>query len=185
MNQSQKNKALFLDRDGVVNVDHGYVYQSERFEFIEGVFSTCKAFYDAGYKIIIVTNQSGIGRGYYTEADFIALTSWMKAQFSAHQILISDVYFCPHHPKNALPEYLKQCACRKPAPGMLLQGISEHNIDPQQSIMVGDKKSDMQAAEQAGIATRILVHSGQQFDDSAKQTADFIFNSINDLPALL
>jgi D-glycero-D-manno-heptose 1,7-bisphosphate phosphatase len=185
MSGQQKYKALFLDRDGVVNVDHGYVYQSTGFEFIDGVFSTCKAFYDKGYKIIVVTNQSGIGRGYYTEADFLALTDWMKAQFDAHQVSIADVYFCPHHPKNALPAYLKECGCRKPAPGMLLQGINDHNIDPTNSIMVGDKFSDMQAALNANIATKVLVRSGQRFNEHATQYADFIFNSINDLPALL
>lgn len=175
------HKALFLDRDGVVNVDHGYVYQSDKFEFINGVFNTCKTFYDAGYKIIVVTNQSGIGRGYYTESDFLALTQWMKTQFNNHNIEITDVYFCPHHPKKALPEYLKQCDCRKPAPGMLLQGIKEHNIDPKQSIMVGDKLSDMQAAQKAGITTRVLVRSGQSFDESAKQHADLVIDSIDDL----
>ncbi|XQF93252.1 D-glycero-beta-D-manno-heptose 1,7-bisphosphate 7-phosphatase [Pseudoalteromonas espejiana] len=175
------HKALFLDRDGVVNVDHGYVYQSDKFEFINGVFNTCKKFYDAGYKIIVVTNQSGIGRGYYTEADFLALTQWMKTQFNSHNIEIADVYFCPHHPNKALPEYLKQCDCRKPAPGMLLQGIKEHNIDPKQSIMVGDKLSDMQAAQKAGITTRVLVRSGQSFDESAKQHADLVIDSIDDL----
>ncbi|AUL73533.1 D-glycero-beta-D-manno-heptose 1,7-bisphosphate 7-phosphatase [Pseudoalteromonas sp. 13-15] len=175
------HKALFLDRDGVVNVDHGYVYQNENFEFIKGIFSTCKTFFDAGYKIIVVTNQSGIGRGYYTEAEFKVLTQWMKTQFSHHDIKIADVYFCPHHPKKALPEYLKQCDCRKPAPGMLLQGIKEHNIDPEQSIMVGDKLSDMQAAQKAGIATRVLVRSGQSFDESAKQHADLVIDSIDDL----
>ena len=90
MSVTEKTKALFLDRDGVVNIDHGYVYQSEKFEFIDGVFSTCKAFYDAGYKIIIVTNQSGIGRGYYTEDDFLALTQWMKTQFSEHKVTLKS-----------------------------------------------------------------------------------------------
>jgi D-glycero-D-manno-heptose 1,7-bisphosphate phosphatase len=185
MSLQQKNKALFLDRDGVINVDHGYVYQSEKFEFIDGVFNACKAFYEAGYKIIIITNQSGIGRGYYTEADFLALTTWMKAQFSHHHIEVADVYFCPHHPKKALSAYLKQCECRKPAPGMLLQGIKEHNINPASSIMVGDKLSDMQAAQKAGVNTRVLVRSGQSFDESAKQHADLVIDSIRDLPSLL
>ena len=183
MSVTEKNKALFLDRDGVVNIDHGYVYQSEKFEFIDGVFSTCKAFYDVGYKIIIVTNQSGIGRGYYTEDDFLALTQWMKTQFSKHNIKITDVYFCPHHPKKAQVQYLKQCQCRKPAPGMLLQAMQEHNIDPSSSVMVGDKLSDIQAAQKAAISTRVLVRSGQQFDENAKQYADLVIDSINDLPA--
>lgn len=185
MSAKAKQKALFLDRDGVVNVDHGYVHESANFEFIDGVFSTCKVFFDAGYKIIIVTNQSGIGRGYYSEDDFLLLTEWMKEQFRSHQVNISDVYFCPHHPNKALPAYLKQCDCRKPAPGMLLEGINAHNIDPQKSIMVGDKLSDMQAARRAGIAVKVLVQSGQTLDDDAKQYADLVIDSINDLPALL
>jgi len=179
------NKALFLDRDGVVNVDHGYVYEPEKFEFVDGVFSACKAFVDAGYKLIIVTNQSGIGRGYYTEADFHALSNWVVAQFAEHDVTVSGIYFCPHHPKKALPEYLKECQCRKPAPGMLLQGIDEHHIDATQSIMVGDKLSDMQAASNANIATKVLVRSGQAFDTCALAAADHICDSLADLPALL
>ncbi len=181
----QQNKALFLDRDGVVNIDHGYVYKSEDFEFIDGVFSTCKAFYDAGYKIIIVTNQSGIGRGYYTQHDFLMLTGWMKNQFSAHEIEVADVYFCPHHPKKALPEYLKQCNCRKPAPGMLLEGIDTHSIDTEKSIMVGDKLSDMQAASNACIGVKVLVRSGKDLPSDAPQHADLVIDSINELTALL
>jgi D-glycero-D-manno-heptose 1,7-bisphosphate phosphatase len=179
------HKALFLDRDGVVNVDHGYVYQPEKFEFVAGVFEACQAFVNAGYKLIIVTNQSGIGRGYYTESDFHVLTDWIIAQFKMHNVDIEGVYFCPHHPKNALPEYLKECMCRKPAPGMLLQGITEHRIDPSQSIMVGDKLSDMQAARQANIATRVLVRSGQTFDASTLDAADYVCDSLADVPALL
>ncbi|MFY8326379.1 D-glycero-beta-D-manno-heptose 1,7-bisphosphate 7-phosphatase [Pseudoalteromonas sp. ZZD1] len=179
------NKALFLDRDGVVNVDHGYVYEPEKFEFVDGVFSACKAFVDAGYKLIIVTNQSGIGRGYYTEADFHALSNWVVAQFAEHNITVNGIYFCPHHPKKALPEYLKECQCRKPAPGMLLQGIDEHHIDATRSIMVGDKLSDMQAASNANIATKVLVRSGQAFDASAIAAADHTCDSLADLPALL
>ncbi|MBB1293994.1 MULTISPECIES: D-glycero-beta-D-manno-heptose 1,7-bisphosphate 7-phosphatase [Pseudoalteromonas] len=182
---SNINKALFLDRDGVVNIDHGYVYESDKFEFVPGVFTACKAFADAGYKLIIVTNQSGIGRGYYSEADFHALTQWMIAQFAAHQVKVTDVYFCPHHPKKALPEYLKECDCRKPAPGMLLQGIADHHINPACSIMVGDKLSDMQAASKAVIGTRVLVRSGQEFDAVAIDSADHVCDSLADLPSIL
>ena len=104
MSQTMK-KTLFLDRDGVVNVDHGYIYQPEKFEFIDGVFDACRAFQQAGFEIVIITNQSGIGRGYYTEQDFHQLTDWMKSEFQRQGIEILDVYFCPHHPKHAQAPY--------------------------------------------------------------------------------
>ena len=146
MNGKHTNKALFLDRDGVVNVDHGYLYEPEKFEFVDGVFSACKAFVDAGYKLIIVTNQSGIGRGYYTEADFHALSNWVIAQFAEHNITVSGIYFCPHH-----PNYNGQCNCRKPNPGMILKAKNDLKIDLKQSILVGDKNSDIDAGLNAGI----------------------------------
>ena len=151
------NKAVFLDRDGVINVDHAYVYKIEDFEFVGGVFEACRHFVQLGYKLIVVTNQSGIGRGYYSEVDFAHLTKWMKAQFSAQEAPLSEVYFCPHHPTNALAEYLQDCDCRKPAPGMLLQGISQFNIDAAQSIMIGDKLSDLAAGKAAGVARCVYI----------------------------
>ena len=111
-----QTKALFLDRDGVVNVDHGYVSKPEQFEFIDGVFEATKWFQQQGFEIVIVTNQSGIGRGYYDEKTFNELTRWMKGEFAKHEVQIADVQFCPHHPTNAQPEYLKACDCRKPEP---------------------------------------------------------------------
>ena len=179
------SNVLFLDRDGVVNIDHGYVYKPQEFEFVPGVFEACKAFADAGYKIVIVTNQSGIGRGYYSEQDFSKLTEWMKGEFLRHGVAILDVYFCPHHPTKAEPAYLQECNCRKPAPGMLLQAIKEHQIDPSQSIMVGDKLGDLIAAERANIATRVLVRSGQSYAESTEQHADIVCESLADLPALI
>jgi D-glycero-D-manno-heptose 1,7-bisphosphate phosphatase len=177
---STLNKTLFLDRDGVVNVDHGYVSQPKDFEFISGVFSACKQFQDAGYQIVIVTNQSGIGRGYYSEQDFAELTTWMVEQFKNNGVDILAVYYCPHHPVKANAPYLKECDCRKPKPGMLLKAISEHSLNPDLSIMIGDKASDMQAAIAAGIKHKYLVNSGQSFPPEAEELADEIFQ---DLPA--
>ena len=151
------NKAVFLDRDGVINVDHAYVYKIEEFEFVAGVFEACRHFVQLGYKLIVVTNQSGIGRGYYTEVDFAHLTQWMKAQFIAQGAPLSEVYFCPHHPTNALAQYQKDCDCRKPAPGMLLQGIAQFNIDASKSIMIGDKPSDIAAGKAAGVARCVYI----------------------------
>ncbi|RZG08991.1 D-glycero-beta-D-manno-heptose 1,7-bisphosphate 7-phosphatase [Pseudoalteromonas sp. CO348] len=179
------HKAVFLDRDGVVNKDHAYVYKIADFEFIDGVFSACQAFSKAGYKIVVVTNQSGIGRGYYNEAQFHALSEWMCAQFKAHGVDIAGVYFCPHHPEKAQGPYKVECDCRKPEPGMLLQAIAEHDLDPAQSVMIGDKVSDIKAARAAGVKTAILVESGQSFSQEQQQLADKVCASLAEVPAAL
>ncbi|GGO70395.1 D-glycero-beta-D-manno-heptose 1,7-bisphosphate 7-phosphatase [Bowmanella pacifica] len=158
-------KALFLDRDGVINLDHGYVYRPQDFEFVEGIFALCQRFQQAGYLLVVVTNQSGIGRGLYTEEDFARLTEWMKAQFAAKEIRLDAVYFCPHHAEKGQGRYKRQCDCRKPAPGMLLDAANALDIDLSASVMVGDKDSDMQAAKQAGVGQRYFyAHSGAQGD---------------------
>lgn len=145
------NKCLFLDRDGVINKDHGYAYRPEDIEFIPGIFSLCQQAQQRGYNIIIATNQSGIARGYYSEANFQALNDWMKQQFSQRFVRIQHIYHCPHHPNITGP-----CACRKPNPGMLLKAINQHAINTTHSIMIGDKESDMIAAKAAKIGRRIL-----------------------------
>lgn len=174
----QMQKAAFLDRDGVINVDHGYVSSPDQFEFIEGVFDACRHLQQQGYLLIVVTNQSGIGRGYYNEQQFHALTDWMKAQFESHGVTLTDVFFCPHHPVNATPPYQTDCNCRKPAPGMLIQAIEKYQIDPDQSLMLGDKKADMQAAQAAGVGRKVLVLSGQTLTAEDKASADEVWPSI-------
>jgi heptosyltransferase I len=172
------NKAIFLDRDGVINVDHGYVYLPEQFEFIDGVFEACQHFQALGYKIIVVTNQSGIARGYYTQAQFDALNQWMLEQFAHHGVHITAVYHCPHHPNQGVVPYVQECQCRKPKPGMLLRAITEHNIDPAQSIMVGDKAADMMAATAAGVGHKVLVQTGQPFTNAESQLADEVLMNL-------
>ncbi len=152
-------KALFLDRDGVINVDHGYVFDPKDIDFMPGIFALTQAFRKAGYLVIVVTNQSGIGRGYYSEQQFASLTQWMREQFQQQGSDLDDVYFCPHHPSKAKGTYQQLCDCRKPNPGMLVQAITKHNIDPSVSVMVGDKLSDMLAAQKAGVAHRILFQN--------------------------
>jgi D-glycero-D-manno-heptose 1,7-bisphosphate phosphatase len=174
------NKAIFLDRDGVINTDHAYVHKIDHFEFIEGVFASCRHFIAKGYLLVIVTNQSGIGRGYYTEQDFATLTDWMTEQFAEQHIPIAKVYFCPHHPKNALPDYLMACDCRKPQPGMLHQAIEEFDIDVNQSMIVGDKVSDIQAGAAAGVKRKILVRSGQAFSEADMALADEVWATLAD-----
>ena len=148
--------ALFLDRDGVINVDHGYVCKPENFHFVEGVFELVAFAHKAGYLIVVVTNQAGIGRGYYSAADFHALTDWMKARFMEHGGHIDAVYYCPFHPEHGLGEFRRESDCRKPAPGMLLQAGRDLGIDFAKSIFVGDKPSDMAAGRAAGVGT--LLH---------------------------
>lgn len=148
-------RAVFLDRDGVINVDTAYCSRIEDFRFVDGVLEAAKALYAAGWLLVVVTNQSGIGRGYYTEADFRRLTGWMKDVFEKAGAPLADVRFCPHHPDAAVPEYRCRCNCRKPAPGMILEAAETLGIDLTQSVMVGDKQGDMQAAKAAGIPHRI------------------------------
>lgn len=157
-------KALFLDRDGIINVDHGYVHKIENFEFVDGIFEICTLAMEKGYQIFVITNQAGIARGYYKITDFECLTSWMKAEFKKQNIEIKDVYYCPHHPLKGTNEYKMDCDCRKPKPGMIVKAKYEHNIDLKQSVFIGDKISDMEAAAAAGVDNRILVKS-QYIDD--------------------
>ena len=154
------NKAVFLDRDGVINVDHGYVYRKEDFEFVDGIFEVCRYFQQQGYLLIVVTNQSGIARGMYTEEDFQRLTEWMQDRFREEGIEIAAVYHCPHHPKFG-PVESRNCDCRKPRPGMILQGIADFDVKANESIMIGDKPSDREAAESAHIGETLLIESGR------------------------
>ncbi|TKB53366.1 D-glycero-beta-D-manno-heptose 1,7-bisphosphate 7-phosphatase [Ferrimonas aestuarii] len=164
------HKAVFLDRDGVINVDHGYVHRIEDFEFVPGALEACASLSAAGYKLIVVTNQSGIARGYYDEAQFETLSQWMCAQFEQAGASIEAVYFCPHHPSKGNAPYVGDCDCRKPKPGMLLKGAREHNVDLTLSIMVGDKAGDMEAGKSAGVAHTIMVRSGKKLDDTSGAT---------------
>jgi D-glycero-D-manno-heptose 1,7-bisphosphate phosphatase len=143
--------ALFLDRDGVINIDHAYVHRKENFHFIEGIFELVAQANKAEYWVVIVTNQAGIGRGYYTEADFHFLMDWVQEQFLRQGCRIDAVYFCPDHPVHGIGEYCKESTYRKPAPGMLLQAAKDLDINLKQSLMIGDKPSDMEAAQAAGI----------------------------------
>lgn len=148
----KKQKALFLDRDGTVNVEKNYVWRIEDVEFREGIFELAKTFADNGFLIFIVTNQSGIARGFYTEEDFYKLTRWMVEQFRQKGITITRVYFCPHH-----PDFTGECNCRKPNPGMLLQAIEEYNLDPAACVLIGDHETDVRAGKNANIGRNFLI----------------------------
>lgn len=148
--------ALFLDRDGVINVDHAYVHRIEDFEFIPGIFELCRAARAAGHKLVVVTNQAGIARGLYSEDQFHALTAWMKQRFADEGAPLDGVYFCPTHPTAGIGHYRVESTFRKPGPGMLLQAARELAIDLPRSAIVGDKVSDMQAGAAAGLRRLFL-----------------------------
>lgn len=152
-------KALFLDRDGVINVDHGYVCTPERTDFIDGIFDLCRAATQRGYLIVVVTNQAGIARGYYSEQEFLGYMDWMRRVFAEQGIPLDSVYYCPHHPTDGIGDYLCVCECRKPEPGMILAAQRDLGIDLKRSVLVGDKPSDLQAGDAAGVGTCIGVHA--------------------------
>jgi D-glycero-D-manno-heptose 1,7-bisphosphate phosphatase len=149
-------KALFLDRDGVINIDHGYVYRPEAFEFVPGILSLIHRAQERGYLPIVVTNQSGIGRGYYGEEDFERLTRYMIEAMRRHGIGIEreQVFHCPHAPEEG-------CGCRKPEPGMFLAARDRFDLDMEASLMIGDKPSDIEAAERAGVGRGFLVEKNR------------------------
>ena len=170
-------KIIFLDRDGVINKEVGYLHKVEDFEFIDGVFDACLDFQSSNYKIIIVTNQSGIERGYYSEKDFHTVTDWMLDQFKNHGVSILDVFYCPHGPES-------NCDCRKPKPGMFNKANDKYSIDMKNSWMIGDKEADIQAANSAGISNTVLVKSGHNIDEKNSK-AKFIFDSIKQVAGAL
>jgi len=155
------SKALFLDRDGVINIEKKYLYKVKDFEFIDGIFDLCRYYQNLGYIIIVVTNQSGIARKYYNEEDFDILTSWMTKEFLKNCVKISKVYYCPHY-----PDISGYCECRKPNIGMLLQAQKDFNIDLNNSILVGDKESDIEAGINAGLLKTYLFNQTKNIKNS-------------------
>ncbi|WP_457913447.1 D-glycero-beta-D-manno-heptose 1,7-bisphosphate 7-phosphatase [Candidatus Gillettellia adelgis] len=177
--------AIFLDRDGTLNVDHGYVYDIDHFQFIDGVIEACRNLKEMGFALILVTNQSGIARGKFSKKQFIHLTAWMNKLLVSSNVNFDGIYFCPHHPKALITEYRQECYCRKPKPGMLLKALYQLNIDKMTSYMVGDKLEDMQVAIAAGIGTKVLVRTGKVLTEKGRQQADVILNSLADLPEVI
>ena len=146
-----KAKAVFFDRDGVLNVDVAYLYKIEDLRWVEGAREAVAYLTQQGYKIFIVTNQSGIARGYYTVEQMNELHGYMQREIAAAGGQIEKIYYCPHHPEGSVPEYTGVCDCRKPQPGMLLKALAEYDIDKKQSVLIGDGKRDVEAAEAAGV----------------------------------
>lgn len=174
-------KAIFLDRDGTLNIDYGYVHEIEQFQFIEGSIEALQQLKAMGYLLVLVTNQSGIARGYFSEAQFLQLTEWMDWSLADRDVDLDGIYYCPHHIEGK-GEYLQDCDCRKPKSGMLLQAIKDLQIDPEHSFMIGDKLEDLLAGKGANIKTNILVRTGKPVTKEAEVLADVVLNSIVELP---
>ncbi len=164
-------KALFLDRDGVVNIEKNYLHKIEDFELVEGIIDVCRAYQEQDYLIIIVTNQSGISRGFYSEDDFALLSQWMVEYFKTLGIIITHIYHCPHHENID-----GACECRKPEPGMFLSAQKKYNLDMASSVMIGDNERDIEAAQRAGVGMNILLSL-----DTAQSKANRIIRSLQEL----
>ena len=156
---STPRKALLLDRDGVINFNHGYVHTTEQTDWVPGIFELVAQAHRQQFLIIVVTNQAGVGRGYYNEDEFLSYTAWMHAQFAQRGTPLLATFWCPHHPNAGSGKYRVDCDCRKPRPGMLLAATERFELDVHGSWMIGDKSSDIAAATAAGIGHRHLLET--------------------------
>jgi D,D-heptose 1,7-bisphosphate phosphatase len=147
----RRRPAAFLDRDGVINADHGYVHRPDQVDWVPGVHDAVRRLNDLGYRVVVVTNQAGIARGYYAEDTMHALHGWMQDQFAARGAFIDAFYHCPYHPEASVAEFRQDHSDRKPGPGMILRSFSDLHIDREASFLIGDKESDTEAARNAGI----------------------------------
>ena len=175
-------RALFLDRDGVINEEYNYVHRIDDFVFRNGIFDLCRSAKNIGMAIIIITNQAGIGRGYYSEKQFNDLTTWMNLRFLDNGIVIDAVYFCPFHPIHGVGAYKKESYDRKPNPGMIYRARDEHNIDLASSYFVGDNLTDIIAAQSASIGTTVLVTSENH---AVSPRPDYYAKSLSDVNTIL
>jgi D-glycero-D-manno-heptose 1,7-bisphosphate phosphatase len=173
-------RALFLDRDGVINVEKNYVWRIEDYEFMPGIFDLCLAAQAMGFVPIVITNQAGIGRGYYTEHDFQRVTGWMLERFRQARIEIGSVYHCPFHPTEGIGEYRRESFDRKPNPGMILKAQVDLGLDLARSVLVGDNESDIAAGRAAGVG-----HSVKLRHDAGRPSAaaDLDFRSLDEIRA--
>ncbi|MFP1878668.1 D-glycero-alpha-D-manno-heptose-1,7-bisphosphate 7-phosphatase [Lonsdalea quercina] len=178
--RSSKKTAVFLDRDGVINREVNYCHRIEDFVFVPGVFEVLKMLQQKFDHLFIVTNQAGIGKGFYSEKQYSILTSWMISMLNDEGVNITKVYFCPHHISGIYP-YNIDCDCRKPKPGMIDLAVQEYNIDVSKSIFIGDKSSDIRAAQNANLERKILMGTGHITTLEDRSLSDLFFNSMEEL----
>ena len=168
--------AAFLDRDGVLNIDHGYVHRPDQLAWVAGAPQAVRLLNEAGYIVIVVTNQSGVARGYYPEPAVSQFHAALQDGLRQHGAHVDAFYYCPHHPDGAVPALSVRCDCRKPGAGMLRQAAAEWPIDPARSFMIGDKDDDVRAAQAFGIR-------GIKFDSAAGPLVDLVRREIGRQPA--
>jgi len=174
------HRAVFLDRDGVINVDHGYTHRVEDLQFVPGSAEAMVSLQAAGWRLVVVTNQSGIARGLYSSDDYERFTAHLRARLQAAGVHLDAVFHCPHLPDAAVAAYRLACDCRKPAPGMLLRAARELSLDLPASVFVGDRLSDVQAGRAAGVGRCLLVRSGHPLAADDCQMADAVFDDLAD-----
>ncbi|GAA4249222.1 D-glycero-beta-D-manno-heptose 1,7-bisphosphate 7-phosphatase, partial [Azospirillum formosense] len=165
------HRALLLDRDGVVNVDYGYVGDRSRFTFMDGIFPLARHAMDRGFRIAVITNQSGIARGYFSENAFLELTGWMRTVFQAQGVDLAGVFHCPYHRGGTVERYARDSFWRKPNPGMILDAARRLDLDLARSVFLGDQPTDMEAARAAGVERRVLLSSGNPTTEPAAATS--------------
>lgn len=173
---SSLRPAAFLDRDGVLNDDQGYTHRVADFHWLPGAVQACKRLQDAGYALVVVTNQSGVARGMYTLDDVDTLHTHMQQELAAAGVVLTGIYRCPHLPTAEVAAYRLDCSCRKPRPGLLLQAMAEHGLDPARSLLVGDRVSDVQAGQAAGVARCVQIGPDQALRSLA-QAVDQLLGS--------
>jgi D-glycero-D-manno-heptose 1,7-bisphosphate phosphatase len=171
--QDAQVRTLFVDRDGTINVEKGYVHREVDFEFLPGAREALQLASRSGLAIYIVTNQAGIARGLYSEEQFLRFTASMVAMLAAQGVLVADVLYCPHHPDAGIGPYKLRCDCRKPAPGLLQRAIADHALATANAVMIGDKNSDVDAGRAIGLRT-YLVETGYGAVEKATTCADHV-----------
>jgi D-glycero-D-manno-heptose 1,7-bisphosphate phosphatase len=173
------SKVVFLDRDGTINKEVNYLYKPNEFVFIPGTVEAIKIFHEQGFKVIVITNQAGVARGYYSEMDIKVLHKHLDGLLATQDTYIDAYYYCPHHPDGTVEGYKGECNCRKPHIGMIEKAIKDFNVDLKKSIIIGDKEIDVQTGKNAGIANCVLVRSGQVLSDN-KTVADSVYDNLID-----
>jgi len=176
--KNQKKPAVFLDRDGVIIKDAGYLHEVKNVEFIPGALSSIKLLNKHNYLVIVVSNQSGVARGYFNEDDVIKVNNFIARTANKHFATIHGFYYCPHHPKEGVGLYNKNCECRKPKPGMIYKAVNYHNINLQKSILIGDKITDLQVAKNVGVpAYLVSTGYGKMYYDIINKDLGFNFKN--------